>query len=182
MIYLIRHAQKENSLPDCGLTKNAIIESKRYVKKLLENNIKLDCIISSPIERCIQTANEISSVYNIEVIESNKLGDPGVFISDDKLAMNLFEKYDLIDIINMQLEEKNLAGFKSLKEGCLDLLNFMQEYKNLNVLMISHDAIIMPFICYFSDIKKITQKDVIGYLEGYQILLKSNLKIKKFKL
>lgn len=107
MIYLIRHAQKEDSSPNCGLTKNGILASRNYARKLLKNNAKLDFIISSPIKRCIQTANEISSIYNIEVIKSNKLGDPGVFISDDKVAMDIFNKYNLIDIINMQLEEKN---------------------------------------------------------------------------
>ena len=182
MIYLIRHAQKKNSLSDCGLSIKGFLEAKQYAQKLIQNNIKLDYIISSPIKRCLQTAKEIAFVYDKDIIKSKYLGDPGVFVLDDKLAMSVFEKYKLIDIINMQLSGKNLLGFESLEIGSLKLLNFMKNYKNLNVLMISHDAIIMPFICYSSDIKKITQKDVIGYLEGYKILLHSNLKIKKFKL
>ena len=42
----------------------------------------------------------------------------------------------------------------------------MKNYENLNVLMISHDAIIMPFICYLNNVKHIDKKDIVGYLEG----------------
>lgn len=181
MIYLIRHAQKENSLSDCGLSAKGFLEAKQYAEKLIQNKIKLDYIISSPIKRCLETANEIALMYGKDVVISKYLGDPGVFILDDKLAMNVFREYKLIDIINMQLLGKNLYGFESLEIGSLKLLNFMKSYKDSNVLMVSHDAIIMPFICYFSDMKEITQKDIIGYLEGYQILLKSNVKIKKIE-
>ncbi len=174
MIYLIRHAEKKSTLPDSGLTRRGILDCRSYADSLVQNGIKLDRIITSPIQRCVQTASEIAYIHGIGIEKSDFLGDPGVFVTDDKIAGEIFNRYKLVDIINMQLTHKSLNGFAPLKTGSLKLLEFMSHYRESNVLMISHDAIIMPFVCHFSKIKKIQEKDIVNYLDGYRILLQDN--------
>lgn len=64
MIYLIRHAQKIDSSVHAKLTDKGLQDSYLYGKNLKTNDIKIDLIITSPIERCIQTAQQISKGYH----------------------------------------------------------------------------------------------------------------------
>lgn len=167
MIYLIRHAEKTDSSVHAELTKKGHDDSILFGEKLKINNIKIDLIISSPISRCIQTAQMISKGYgNIKIEESILLGDPGVFIHNGDLAMEVFKKYKLIDIINMQLSGKVLDGFNKIDAATKKLLSFMEKQKG-NTLYISHDAIITPFINYIGDNNSIEENDIVDYLCGY---------------
>jgi len=167
MIYLIRHAEKKDNEVHAQLTEKGLKDSFIFGKKLKEQNIQIDKIISSPIIRCLQTAMKIIEGYDIKTIQieqSNLLGDPGVYIQDDKKAMKIFKTYKLVDIINMQLAHKKLDGFNSIDEGSRQLLEFINNQKK-NTIMISHDAIITPFIAYINNLKKIETKDIVQYLQ-----------------
>jgi len=167
MIYLIRHAEKEDSTVYAKLTPKGLKDSFLYGEKLKLNNIAIDLIISSPIDRCIQTAKEISKGYGyIAIQESTLLGNPGIYINDDKKAMEIFNKLPLIKIINMQLSKKRLDGFNNIETATKKLLLFIKN-NNDNILYISHDAIITPFINYIENINKIEQYDIVNYLDGY---------------
>jgi len=167
MIYLMRHAEKKDNEVHAHLTEKGLKDSFIFGKKLKKQNIQIDKIISSPIERCLQTAHEIIKGYDrntIKIEQSNLLGDPGVFIQDDKKAMKIFKTYKLVDIINMQLAHKKLDGFNSIEEGSRQLLEFIYNQEK-NTVIISHDAIITPFIAYINNIKKIEIKDIVQYLQ-----------------
>ncbi len=58
MIYLLRHAEKLDSSVHAKLTNKGLNDSYLYGEKLKSDNINIDLIISSPIERCIQTAKK----------------------------------------------------------------------------------------------------------------------------
>ncbi len=172
MIYLIRHAEKLNNSVHAKLTSNGLNDSYLYGKKLKSDNIKIDLIISSPIERCIQTAQKISEGYGyIKIEESTLLGNPGVFVNDGNLAMKIFNKYKLVDIINMQLARVDLEGFNNIEVATKKLLSFMESKKD-NILYISHDAIITPFINCVANISNIEENDIVDYLCGYSNLHK----------
>jgi len=167
MIYLIRHAEKLDNSVHAKLTDKGLRDSFLYGKNLKLNDIKIDLIISSPIERCIQTAKKISEGYgDIEIKESTLLGNPGIFVNDGDSAMKIFNKYELIDIINMQLSRQELEGFNNIDIATQKLLLFM-ENKGDNILYISHDAIITPFINFIENISHIEENDIVNYLCGY---------------
>ncbi len=167
MIYLIRHAEKADSSVHARLTPKGEDDAFEYGQNLRLNNIKIDLIISSPISRCIQTAQMISKGYgNLKIEESTLLGDPGVFVHDGDLAMEVFKKYELIEIINMQLSGQELDGFNHIDAATKKLLLFMKKQKD-NVLYISHDVIITPFIHYIGNINYIEETDIVDYLCGY---------------
>jgi broad specificity phosphatase PhoE len=183
MKYLIRHAHKENSKVHSKLSQKGITDSRNYGMTLKKNNIKISKIVTSPIIRCVETANHIKETYeDLEVLESTLLGNPGVFISDPEKAMNVFEKYNLVDIINMQLSNNTIEGFKSINIAINELEKFISSESD-NTLFISHDAIITPFIYRLFNKINITDSDIVNYLEGYNIYEeKSILNIDKFML
>jgi len=74
-----------------------------------------------------------------------ELGNPGVYISDDKRAMEVFNKYSLLEIINMQLSHQTLVGFHKIDFSSEKLRLFFKSFEN-DTLFISHDAIIIPYI------------------------------------
>jgi len=167
MIYLIRHAEKLDNSVHSKLTKQGLSDSFLYGQNLKLNNIQIDLIISSPIERCIQTAKKISEGYgHIRIEESTLLGNPGIFVNDGDSAMKMFNSYKLKDIINMQLSKKDLDGFNKIDIATQKLLLFMKNQKD-NILYISHDAIITPFINFIGNINTIEQNDIVDYLCGY---------------
>ncbi len=167
MIYLIRHAEKLDNSVHSKLTEKGLKDSFLYGKKIKDNNVKIDLIISSPIERCLQTAQEISNGYGgIQIEESTLLGNPGIFVNDGDKAMEIFNQYRLLDIINMQLSEQPLAGFNDIKIATQKLIQFMEK-RDINIMYISHDAIITPFISYILNSKKIKKNDIVKYLCGY---------------
>ena len=167
MIYLIRHAEKSDDSVHAKLTEKGLNDSFLYGKNLRLNNTNIDLIITSPIERCLQTAEKISEGYgDIKIKKSNLLGDPGVFVNDADIAMKIFNKYKLIDIINMQLSGQELEGFNNIDTATQKLLLFMKNNGD-NILYISHDAIITPFINFIENIKNIEQDDIVKYLDGY---------------
>ena len=167
MIYLIRHAEKIDSTMYSKLTDKGKSDSFLYGKNLKYNNIKINLIISSPIERCIQTAQKISEGHGyIEIEESTLLGNPGIFINNGDRAMEIFNNYKLIDIINMQLSRQDLDGFNKIEAATKKLLSFMENQKD-NILYISHDAIITPFINCIGNTNNIEENDIVDYLCGH---------------
>jgi len=167
MIYLIRHAEKTDDSVHSNLTQNGLEDSLIYGRELKLRNIKISLIVSSPIERCIQTASQISKGYGgLKIEESTLLGDPGVFINDSDKAMKIFDKYELVDIINMQLSQHPLPGFNKIEVATKKLLSFMENQKD-NILYISHDAIITPFINCIGNINNIEENDIVDYLCGH---------------
>jgi len=168
MIYLIRHAEKLDNSVDSKLSKKGLKDSFLYGKKIRDNNTKIDLIISSPMERCLQTAKEIVKGYgkNIKIEESNLLGNLGIFVNNGDKAMKIFNKYKLVDIINMQLSGEELDGFNRIDTATQKLLLFMKNNQD-NILYISHDAIITPFIHFIGNIDNIEQNDIVKYLDGY---------------
>ena len=167
MIYLIRHAEKIDSTVHAELTTKGLSDSFAYGKKLKSNNVKINLIITSPIKRCIQTAQKISEGYGeIKIKESTLLGNPGIYVNNGDIAMKIFNKYKLIDIINMQLSHQIIDGFNNVDTAKQELLFFMMNQKD-NTLYISHDAIIEPFIKSIANIKNINEEEIVAYLDGY---------------
>ena len=169
MNYLIRHAEKLNGSVHAKLTQKGLNDSFIYGQNLKLKSIDIDKIISSPIERCMQTAEQISKGYgDIKIEKSTLLGDPGIFVGNGDKAMEIFNRYSLVDIINMQLQKKELNGFNQIDIATESLLSFMKSQTE-NILYISHDAIITPFICFLGNIYSIDEGNIVDYLEGYDV-------------
>ncbi len=173
MIYLIRHAEK-SLVGEQSLTKNGLQEAYFYGQKLSQSGIFFDLIKASPVTRCIQTAEKIVEGMNIviPIQESGLLGNPGIFVQDDQKAAKVFNQYSVCEVINQLIQNKHLEGFYPIKPASQLLIDEFKTARltNQSILYISHDAIIMPFVAYINGITEIYEKQIINFLQGYEII------------
>ncbi len=175
-ILIVRHAEKiikKNQNEDIStlLTKKGINDSKQFGNELLSFFNEISLIKTSPVERCVQTANAIlnNSFKSMKKIEKSKiLGDPGVFVIDAKTALGNFLNLGVKEVIERQLKNQILPGMRDLKNGLQMLFQEISndlEYINSFGIYITHDAIVIPFIKYLTGDFKYS-KNLIDYLNG----------------
>ncbi|MCB1073579.1 MAG: histidine phosphatase family protein, partial [Chlamydiia bacterium] len=119
----VRHADrppfKTNSWGhDVSISLKGKQTSRVMGKQLRSNDLNYD-LWSSPIKRCLETAEAIGMGldWNKEIKQSSLLGNPGFFIRNPEQASIFFEKYHLSQVIDLYLQKKNLPGFFSFEKG-----------------------------------------------------------------
>jgi len=156
---LIRHAER-GSIPnlthgtDVLLTEKGKMDAQLFGSKLQE--MAIGCAYSSPVPRCLQTVHSILDGYgnkDVPVIQSSVLGAPGIYIENSDLAGRYFLDLGTTTTVNRYIETGVLEGFKPLKKTseaflsqiCSDLVS-----PGHNLIYVSHDAILIPFISHFT--------------------------------
>ena len=172
---IIRHADRE-FIPD-GVhdITTKLNEAGKINAQILGKSLKPFKIIkcfSSPVERCIQTANNILDGYSsdVTVTISNILGEPGPFVVNCEVAKEHFIKLGTKQVVEKQISNQQLSGIRPTSEGNRILLNFILSeivsYQENNlVLFITHDAILAPFINYLTG-EKFGESNWIDFLDG----------------
>ncbi len=155
-LILIRHAERPE-LPsnDVGyktsLTEKGLVSSWQF-GQTLNSNV---CLIhTSPLTRCIQTAEQIAVTngYSIDNIKhSELLGDPGFFIDDGKLAWEHWEEkgHDTVNQFLLDGKER-WTGFKNLNSASKNMKTkirqCLEELKNNEIAVwVTHDTILAAF-------------------------------------
>jgi len=177
-LIIIRHAEKivipnDENQASILLTKKGIEDSKLFGKKIKKFFKNVSLVKSSPIKRCILTADSIIRSFSnsIQIKTSKNLGDPGIFVIDSKKASNNFLNYGVKGVIEKQLNEIPLPGMRDLKSGIKLLLEeiFQDLYKINGIgIYITHDAILIPLIQFLT--KKFQfSENLIDFLNGILI-------------
>lgn len=105
-------------------------------------------VVTSPIERCVQTASIITQTNHWEqaVHESRLLGDPGPFVIDSKAVSDQLEGLDdqgTMDFFREHIHGTAKPGMASLAGGSSALLReLVESHTEGLVLAVSHDVII----------------------------------------
>ena len=170
--YFIRHAHRDAFDPndwghDISITSQGQESSRQFGRALARSRI--ETIWTSPIRRCIQTAEEIKKGFGIDVpnYSSSLLGDPGFMILDPKLAENAFQKYQLVEIVELLLGGKSIPGFCSVNIGCSRILRKLSENKHSNQIWVSHDINICILACWVFQ-RTHSENMMPGFLEGIE--------------
>lgn len=179
-IIFMRHAEKLQSCDiyaeaALGLTDEGINQTRILAKYFKQRIKKSKKIKTSPIKRCIQTAEILSACFdrdNSTVELSNILGGPGAYVNDDKRALSVFTKYNVYEVLEKQLKNDYLPGIRSLDEGTKLLLEAIKSDFMTNIhstIYISHDVILMAFIGSLLKDRQFNRECWIDYLEGFCI-------------
>ncbi len=151
--------------------------------------------ISSPIQRCIDTAalmiqgaddtGQISHTHHIEIIEQGLLVEPGSFVLDIKQAGPYFKEQGALGFINSFVNNA-LPGMKKPINGAVDVLeliyNTHPEQRNGLSLAVSHDTILAAILAVISGRSVVTKEDWPKMMEGLfvwfegDVFLESKLK------
>lgn len=169
---IIRHADRDK-IPegefgdDIMLNKNGVKNALIFGDKFKQTSINK--IFTSPIGRCVQTAELISkgSKQNVEIQATEILGAPGIFISDDKLAGSFFMETNLKTIYNMLINNISVRGMRDLKTACILFEKFINEnsVNNKLTIFVTHDYFI-AFLEYYFYKKKYKNKIKVNFLGG----------------
>ena len=169
---LLRHADRDE-IPKGSFGNEILLNEKgiQNAQKFGESlsDIKINKIYTSPIGRCVQTAEFITEGYGglVEIIETTSLGAPGLHIADEKIAGDFFLEYGFDEMYNRFVQGKEIKGIPSVSELNQRITNFINSHttKNGHTLFITHDILIVFY--HFSINKKIYTKDNwINYMTG----------------
>ncbi|WP_120429642.1 phosphoglycerate mutase family protein [Acinetobacter baylyi] len=135
--------------------------------------------ISSPIQRCIDTAalmiegaDQIkthSNTHTIEIVEQGLLVEPGSFVLDIKQAAPYFRQQGALGFINSFVNNA-LPGMKHPITGVFDVLELIYETHPTSSgglsLAVSHDTIIAAILAVIAGRTQIDQDDWPAMMEG----------------
>lgn len=158
MIYVIRHGQTdwnvekrtqgsiETSLNEVGREQAEIVRQELQDKKI-------DVVLCSPRKRCKETA-EIICVGNdiiIQELEDLRERDFGEFEGKKK-----GEDYDWIEFWDWESNHKYqqaecVRDFYERVAAIVEMIK--RDYKNKNVLIITHSGVVAMIYCYLNNIK-----------------------------
>ena len=169
---ILRHAEryeikKSEFGNDVLLNENGIKGSYEFGKKMSEYDISK--IYTSPIQRCVQTAENIVRGYGkqIQIVKTKMLGDPGIHVSDEDKLGEYYFKHGFWKIFDNFKNNKNVPGLKSKEQLLLEFNRFISETRNDTglTLYITHDWLI-AFYAYAANIFEYTVENWINYLNG----------------
>lgn len=177
---IIRHAERPNFSVlnfrnDTQITEKGFEDSRKLGMWLRSQN--LTGIVSSPVLRCVQTCKGIrqgADLGHLDITTRARLGEPGSYIVNPLVVFTYFLTSDVPVVIRKFISRGRMNGFVPLREGSnrilKDILRDLSEANTRN-LYVSHDAVLAPFISYFTG-QKFGEGDWIDYLGGVVIAVK----------
>lgn len=169
---LLRHSDRDD-IPQGSFGNEVLLneKGKQNAQSFGENlsERKINRIFTSPVERCVQTAEFITKGYgsSIEIIETTALGAPGLHITDEKIAGDFFLEYGFDGMYSRFIQGKEIPGIPSVNELNHRITTFLKENSTQNgsTLFITHDMLIVFY--HFSISKKVYTKDNwVNYMTG----------------
>ena len=152
-IYVTRHGQtdwnvqgKTQGRTDIELNEVGIEQAKQTKEEL--KNVDIDLIICSPLKRAKQTAEIINEGRNIQIIFDNQIIERnfGEF-EGKKIKFDEFWDYNA---------HPRYQRAETIQEIISRISNFLdkikEEYKDKNVLLVTHGGVSIAINCYFKGI------------------------------
>ena len=158
MIYFVRHgvtdwnenlnsngikSAKCQGIANIPLNQNGINQANELAKLL--NNIHFDKVFCSPLTRALQTCEIIvGNLENVTIDQRIIERDFGEFEGLTK------EEFDYLDFCNANSKNKyNAESVKSIRDRVFDFLDSIKNYKDENILIVSHGGVGCIFLSYF---------------------------------
>lgn len=141
----------------------------RWLAQHLDYCMDVDSI-SSPIQRCIDTAMLMQEGAGIarQVSHQTLLVEPGSLVVDAKKAGQIFKQIGALNFINRFLANE-LVGTKTPNQGGLDLLALLFHHQPPHghlLLAVSHDTLLSAFLAILMQVRVIDGEDWPKMMEG----------------
>ena len=174
MIVVLRHAHRLEAVQGTlGNDLTLTLEGKKASEMMGSTlaDMPIGEIHTSPILRCVQTAEELlkGAHQKIHISPSTVLGNPGAFVDEPQEAGRLFLNTPLQEIAQDVVEgKKDIPGMRLLADGGKLFLDYVLTVKRFPCLMITHDIVICLLCCFFFASKDV-QKYFPDFLEGFAL-------------
>lgn len=169
---LLRHADRDD-IPKGSFGNEILLNEKgkqnaqTFGMSLSER--KINRIFTSPVGRCVQTAEFIVKGYgnSIDIIETTALGAPGLHITDEKIAGEFYLQYGFDEMYRQFMQGEKIPGILNSNELKYRITTFIKENSNDNgtTIFITHD-ILIAFYHYSINKKVYTKDNWINFLTG----------------
>lgn len=178
LILFTRHSLREPSdkngfasytLPLTSKGRVLAIAWGRWLATHLDYSMDVDSI-SSPIQRCIDTALLMQEGAGIKRKVSHQplLVEPGSLVVEPEKVGEIFKQIGALNFINRFLAS-DLQGTKLPNQGGLDMLRLFYEHqpkKGHLLLAVSHDTLLSAFLAVVMGVKQIDWNDWPKMMEG----------------
>ena len=169
---LIRHADRER-IPDGEFGNEIPINEKGKENAIAFGDSlqghHVNKIFTSPIHRCIETAEHVSIGYNqkLEIITTKALGDPGLHTLDEVIAGEFYLKHGFDELYKRFIANKEIPGVTSPKNYELAMTGFLKENTTDTglTIFVTHDSLI-AFYDFCLSGKLYTKENWVKYLTG----------------
>ncbi|CAM3165586.1 histidine phosphatase family protein [Paenibacillus lupini] len=144
-IYVVRHCKADGQAPNAGLTESGVRQAEELATIFMEKEI--DCILSSPYERAVQTIKPLADQLGIEVELDHRLAER-VLSSENHPDWRdrLRHTYDDLDLCYEGGESSSTA----INRAVSVVLEALDREKN-NIIVVSHGNLISLLLKYFDD-------------------------------
>lgn len=169
---LLRHADRDD-IPKGSFGNEILLNEKgkqnaqTFGMSLSER--KINRIFTSPVGRCVQTAEFIVKGYgnSIDIIETTALGAPGLHITDEKIAGEFYLQYGFDEMYRQFMQGEKIPGILNSNKLKYRITTFIKENSNDNgtTIFITHD-ILIAFYHYSINKKVYTKDNWINFLTG----------------
>ena len=169
---LIRHADRDK-IP-VGSFGNEVLLNEKGKERALDfgkslSNLKINKILTSPIDRCVETAEQIMKGYGkiVEIEKTQALGAPGLHIFDEKIAGDFFLTAGFDEMYHRIINDISIPGMPNAEQFNKLMTDFLTENTKENglTLFVTHDLLI-AFYHYSINKKIYTQENWVNYLGG----------------
>ena len=175
LVLLIRHADRDE-IPDgtfgdeIELNELGLQKSRIFGTRL--RSLPVSKVITSPVQRCIQTGVQIALAFDkkLPVSQSNALGNPGLHISDAKAAGKAYFKYGTLAMYDRYIKRLPVAGVQEPTLLLSDFNKFSIENASPSgiTIFVTHDMLVANY--HFAlDGSTYSRDNWIAYLNGLVI-------------
>ena len=153
-LYVVRHGQTDYNVKhifqghaDIPLNQVGIQQAKETASKF--QNIAVDEILVSPLQRAIQTASFISEVTNVKPVIEKRLIERSFGDMEGKPSRPDWNIQMMLDY-EKNYNYENIEPIQSLFKRIYDFLDdITQKYKDKSVVLVTHGGVSQPVECYF---------------------------------
>lgn len=172
IIYFIRHGESllnEQGIRqgrEGGLSEKGKLQVEKTAEGLMREKIKFEVIISSPYERTVETANLIAKKLNMPVEYLELLAErknPTEIVGKHKDSAEVRAITDRIDNSFHEdgLRYSDEENFTDLKDRARNLLKYIEERPEKNLLMVTHGIFLKMFVCFMLYGEKMKSSDYV---------------------
>ena len=178
---VVRHAERPlfkglRAPHGVSITEDGKREAERLGVLLRKHGLNLDGCASSPVPRCIQTAEliAIGNEFRGSLETSPSLGGSGLFMDDMEALEHTLDTCSIEEIIGSQLEGRKVPGMRDLKEGLKVFMGRVLSDRSKDFeVFVSHDLFVCPAVHYLTETEYSSEGNT-GFLEGFFIALKGD--------
>jgi hypothetical protein len=173
---VVRHAERPlfkglKAPHDVSITDKGMREAERLGGLLDQSGLTIRGCSSSPVRRCIQTAELIGAGngYKGKVETSPTLGGSGLFMDDGEELDHTLDTYTLEEIIGGQLRGRKVPGMRPLESGLKIFMGQVMSDRSRDFeVFVSHDLFVCPAVHYLTETDYSAAGNT-GFLEGFFI-------------